>query len=139
MSPLWRTVLGIALGLAAAWLALAVFLLLARPKGSLLKEALRLIPDTLVLLKRLASDRALPRGLRIRLWLLFLYLASPIDLIPDFIPVIGYVDDAIIVCFVLRSVVRKAGPESVRRHWPGTSDGLATVWRAAGLPGAPTV
>lgn len=61
----------------------------------------------------------------------------PFDLIPDFIPVIGYADDAIIVAAVLRSVVRRAGADAVRRHWPGTQDGLAALWRAAGLPGSP--
>jgi uncharacterized membrane protein YkvA (DUF1232 family) len=74
---------------------------------------------------------------RVRLWLLFGYLAMPFDLIPDFIPVIGYADDAIIVAAVLRSVVRRAGADAVRRHWPGTQDGLAALWRAAGLPGSP--
>lgn len=135
MNPLWRSVLGIALGLATTWLALAIFLFLARPKETSLGEVLRLIPDTIILLKRLALDRSLSRGIRIRLWLLLLYLASPIDLIPDFIPVIGYADDAIIICFILRSVIRKAGPESIRAHWPGTSQGLAALWRAARLPG----
>ncbi len=72
-----------------------------------------------------------------RLWLLFTYLAIPVDLVPDFIPVIGYADDAIIVAWVLRSVVRRAGPEAVRRHLPGTEDGLAVLWRVAGLPGEP--
>jgi uncharacterized membrane protein YkvA (DUF1232 family) len=69
------------------------------------------------------------------LWFLFAYLALPIDLIPDFIPIVGYADDAIIVCLVLRSVVRRAGPEAVRRNWPGTPDGLRVLWRVAGLPG----
>lgn len=100
-----------------------------------MQEALRLLPDTLRLLGRLAGDKALPRGVRVRLWLLLAYLAMPFDLIPDFIPVIGYADDAIIVCWVLRSVVRRAGAEAVRRQWPGTEDGLAVLWRVAGLPG----
>ena len=73
----------------------------------------------------------------IRLWLLFAYLALPFDLVPDFIPIIGYADDAILVAVVLRSVVRRAGPEAVRRHWPGTPDGLSALWRAARLPGSP--
>jgi len=70
----------------------------------------------------------------LRLWLLFVYLAMPFDLIPDFVPIVGYGDDAIIVCAVLRSVVRRAGAEAVRRHRPGSDDGLAARWRAAGLP-----
>ncbi|MEZ0313036.1 MAG: YkvA family protein [Myxococcota bacterium] len=130
----WRTIAGLALGLLLSWAVLVVFLILARPKGSLLREALRLLPDTIGLLRRLATDRTLARGVRVRLWLLFAYLASPIDLIPDFIPVIGYADDAIIVCAVLRAVVRRAGPDAVRRNWPGTNEGLAALWRVAGLP-----
>jgi uncharacterized membrane protein YkvA (DUF1232 family) len=120
MQHVWPTLLGIALGLLSAWVILVVFLLAARPKGSLLSESMRLLPDTLRLLKRLATDPTLPRGVRVRLWLLFAYLAMPFDLIPDFLPVIGYADDAIIVCLVLRSVVRRAGAEAVQRHWRGS-------------------
>ena len=133
----WRALVGIGVALLVAWGTLLVFLVLARPKGSLLREALRLLPDTLRLLRRLATDRTLPRGIRVRLWLLFGYLAVPVDIIPDFIPIIGYADDAIIVCWVLRSVVRRAGAEAIRRHWPGTEDGLRALWRVAGLPGSP--
>ena len=129
----WRVVIGFVIGLAVAWLALIVGLYLARPKGSLLKEATRLVPDTIRLLRRLASDHDIPRGIRIRLSALFIYLALPIDLIPDFIPVVGFADDAIFVAIALRSVVKHAGPEAIRRHWPGTADGLASLWRLAGL------
>ena len=135
MTTVWRIVLGAAIGLACSWGALVLFLLVARPRTAVLQEALRLLPDTLRLLRRLAGDRTLPRSIRLRLWLLFAYLAMPIDVIPDFIPVIGYLDDAILVCLVLRSVVRRAGPDAIRIHWPGTADGLAALWRAAGLPG----
>lgn len=135
----WQAIVGVVTSLVTAWCILVLFLLRARPKGSLLKEALRLLPDTLRLLHRLASDDALPRGVRVRLWLLFLYLAMPIDIIPDFIPVIGYADDAIIVCAVLRSVVRSGGAEAIRRHWPGTEAGLAVLCRVAALPGSPSL
>jgi len=131
----WPLVIGIAVALLVAWGVLVLSLVLARPKGSLVQEAMRLLPDTLRLLRRLATDRTLPRGVRVRLWLLFVYLAVPVDIIPDFIPIIGYADDAIIVCVVLRSVVRRAGADAVRRNWPGTEDGLAALWRVAGLPG----
>lgn len=133
MDGLWRVLLGIAIGLAVAWLVLIVFLVVARPRTALLQEALRLLPDTIRLLKRLAFDRSLPRAVRVRLWLLFAYLAIPIDLIPDFLPVVGYLDDAILVSLTLRFVVQRAGAEAVRRHWPGTPDGLAALWRAVGL------
>lgn len=136
-SAVLNVVVSLAVALATAWLALAIVLMLARPKGPLLTEVLRLLPDTLRLLRALAADDTLPRGVRVRLWLLFAYLAMPFDLIPDFIPLIGYADDAIITCAVLRSVVRLAGADAVRRHWRGTPDGLAALWRAARLPGKP--
>jgi uncharacterized membrane protein YkvA (DUF1232 family) len=66
-----------------------------------------------------------------------LYLASPVDLVPDFLPIIGYADDVVIVAATLRSVVRRAGSDAIRRHWPGTPEGLAALWRLAGLPGEP--
>ena len=135
---IWRILIGLGIALAVVWLALIVFLLLVRPRGSVLSEAVRILPDTLRLIRRIAVDGTLPRGVRVRLWLLIVYLAMPIDLIPDFIPVIGYADDAILVAVVLRSVVRRAGPDAIRRHWPGTPDGLAALWRMARLPGDPS-
>jgi uncharacterized membrane protein YkvA (DUF1232 family) len=60
-----------------------------------------------------------------------IYLAWPIDLVPDFIPVVGYADAAIIVALVLRSVVRRAGPDAIEQHWPGTPEGLALIDRLA--------
>jgi uncharacterized membrane protein YkvA (DUF1232 family) len=116
-------------GLVATYVALVAALLLARPDTPRLTETLRLLPDVLRLVGRLARDPALPRAARVRLWMLLAYLAMPFDLIPDFIPVLGYADDAIIVGLVLRSVVRQAGPASLRRHWPGTEDGLRAVAR----------
>lgn len=75
-----------------------------------------------------------PPGVRWRLWLLLGYLLLPIDLVPDFLPVIGYADDVVVLALVLRSVVRRAGPQALERHWPGTPAGLALVRRLAGLP-----
>ena len=129
----WDLLISIAAALLLAWLALVIALALVRPRGSTLAEALRLLPDVLRLVRRLAADKTIPRGVRIRLALLLAYLAFPIDLIPDFIPVLGYADDAIIVTAVLRSVVRRAGIDAVRAHWPGTDDGFAAVARLTGL------
>jgi uncharacterized membrane protein YkvA (DUF1232 family) len=129
----WDLLIGIAAALLLAWLALVVVLLVARPRGNLLREALQLLPDVLRLVRRLAADKSLPRGIRVRLGLLLAYLATPIDPIPDFIPVLGYADDAILVTAVLRSVVRRAGLDAVRAHWPGTDDGFAAVVRITGL------
>ena len=110
-----------------SWLALMIALAIRRPKGNLLKEALRLLPDLLRLLKRLTTDRTLPTGVRVRVALLFVYLAFPIDIIPDFVPVLGYADDAIIVVLVLRSVCRRVSVEELRAAWPGTDDGFAAL------------
>jgi uncharacterized membrane protein YkvA (DUF1232 family) len=126
-------VLTIAMGLALSYVVLLGVLLVTRPRGNLLGEALRLLPDLLRLLRRLAGDASVPRAARVRLWLLLGYLAIPIDLVPDFVPVLGYADDAIIVSLVLRSVVRHAGAPVVRRHWPGTDDGLAALGCLTGL------
>ncbi|MCW2142290.1 Uncharacterized membrane protein YkvA, DUF1232 family [Actinoplanes cyaneus] len=128
-----RWVVSIGVALLAAWAALVLALLLVKPDKVRLREALRLLPDLIRLLRRLAADGTLPRGVRIRLGLLLAYLAIPFDLIPDFIPVLGYADDAIIVTVVLRSTVRRAGLDAVRRHWPGTDDGFAALTRLTGL------
>ncbi|MGW4825363.1 YkvA family protein [Streptomyces sp. NPDC004227] len=129
----WDILIATVAGLLAAWVALLIALLVIRPKGALLSEAMRLLPDLVRLLRRLAADKTLPKGVRVRLGLLMAYLVLPIDLIPDFLPVIGHADDAIIVAFTLRSVVRRAGIEAVRAHWPGTDDGFAVLSRLTGL------
>ncbi len=135
MNEFWTTLLGVPAGLLTVWLVLVAALLFAgrRCERPSLNEVLRLLPDLLRLLRRVAADRTVPRGARVRLWLLLAYLLLPIDLIPDFVPVLGYADDAIIVVIALRSVVRLCGRDVLDRHWPGTAAGLAAVGAAAGL------
>ncbi|MFI2206966.1 YkvA family protein [Streptomyces sp. NPDC020192] len=130
----WQTLIGIAAGLLACWLILLATLAVARPKGNILTEAVRLLPDLLRLISRLARDKSLPRRTRWRLWIVAGYLALPINLVPDFIPVLGYADDAIVVALGLRTVIRQAGAGALTRHWPGTEDGLNVIRRLAGLP-----
>jgi uncharacterized membrane protein YkvA (DUF1232 family) len=131
--PTWASiVVAVAAALVLVWLVFLVMLRVLGPDGSSVKQASRLLPDVLRLISRLARDRSLPRGVRVRLWLLLGYLVSPIDIIPDFIPVIGYADDLVIVAIVLRSTVRAAGVEAVRAHWPGTPDGFAVLQRLTG-------
>ena len=131
---MWREVLiGVGIALVTCWLLLLVGLLLVRPRGGLLKEAVRVLPDLVRLVARMARDRSLPRDVRWRLGLLLAYLALPIDLVPDFIPVLGYADDAIVVAFVLRTVVRRVGVDEVRARWPGTDDGFAALRRLTGI------
>lgn len=135
----WDAAIAIIGGIVLVYAVLLVLLALyarKHPETVGMKEALRLLPDLLVLLRRLTADRDLPRGIRIRLVLLLVYLASPIGLVPDFLPVIGYADDAIIVALVLRSVIRKAGHAPLERHWPGTPAGLSLIRRLAGTSSA---
>lgn len=133
--PSWAaSVLGPLVVVALCWLVLVAVLWSARPDDVRLRELLRLLPDVARLLRRLASDRSLPRGVRVRLWLLLGYLASPVDLVPDVVPVLGCADDVVVVALVLRSVVRRSGPGAVERHWPGTPEGLAALRRAVRLP-----
>ena len=131
---MWDVLIGVAGALVGLWACLAVLLLwigrrYERPRFA---ELLRLLPDVLRLVKRVATDRAVPGAARLMLWLQLAYLLSPVDLIPDIVPVIGYADDAIIAIIALRLVARRAGAEPITRHWPGTDIGLAIVRRAAG-------
>jgi uncharacterized membrane protein YkvA (DUF1232 family) len=128
--------LGVGVALVVVWVVLvAVLYAVARKEDdpTTLRDAVRLVPDVVRLIRRLAADPELPRGVRWRLTALLFYLVLPIDLIPDFIPVVGYADDAVVVALVLRSVVRVAGAGAIDRHWPGTPQGLLVVKRLAGV------
>jgi uncharacterized membrane protein YkvA (DUF1232 family) len=125
--------LGLVAALVLAWFVLILGLWTARPHGAALTDFLRLLPDVLRLFRGLLRDPMVPFAAKARLWLLLGYLAMPIDLVPDFIPVLGYADDAIIAAIVLRSVIRRAGEQKVREHWPGTADGLRSLLSAIGV------
>lgn len=129
--------LGTALCLVLAWIAFVAALAALRPSRGVLRESLRVLPDSLRLLQRLLADRELPRGARWRAGLALGYLALPIDLVPDFVPVLGHADDAIVVALALRSLVHRAGLPAVRRHWPGTEDGFAALCRLTGIAATP--
>jgi uncharacterized membrane protein YkvA (DUF1232 family) len=89
------------------------------------------IPDCLVLFRALLRDPRVPTRRKVLLGALLAYLAMPIDLVPDFIPVAGQLDDAIIVALVLRSMLRAGGPELLREHWPGPDRSVDVVLRLA--------
>jgi uncharacterized membrane protein YkvA (DUF1232 family) len=95
----------------------------------------RSIPDFIVLFRRLISDPRVPRGRKLLLLALVAYLLVPFDLVPDFIPVAGQLDDAIIAALVLRAVLRAGGPALIREHWPGPEPSVNAVLRLAGAPG----
>jgi uncharacterized membrane protein YkvA (DUF1232 family) len=87
------------------------------------------LPDCLVLFKRLGTDARIPRARRLLLLGAVAYLAFPFDLIPDFIPVLGLLDDAAVVVLVLRAVLQSAGLQLLREHWPGPESSLRVVAR----------
>jgi uncharacterized membrane protein YkvA (DUF1232 family) len=93
------------------------------------------VPDCLVLARGLLGDREVPRRCKLALAGLVVYLASPMDLVPDFLPVIGVLDDAILVALTLRWIVRVAGADRIGRHWRGSARGLELVLRVAYRPG----
>ena len=111
--------------------AAAVVMLAALGKRSDARALAGFIPDCIVLVRRLLRDPRVPRRRKLALGLLVAYLALPLDLVPDFIPVAGQLDDAILVALVLRSLVRGGGEGLLREHWPGPERSLALVSRAA--------
>ncbi|HEX8857305.1 MAG TPA: YkvA family protein [Thermoleophilaceae bacterium] len=127
MTWLW---LALAAGV-VAWL-LFVLVLYAAGRREDARALAGFIPDCVVLFKRLSTDSGVPRRRRVLLLGLIAYLAMPFDLVPDFIPVAGQLDDAILVALVLRGMMRGAGPSVVREHWPGPERSLNAVMRLAG-------
>ena len=115
----------------ALYAAFVVALLTAGRRGQA-RALAGFVPDCAVLFKRLIADERLPRRRKLPIALMAAYLISPIDLVPDFIPVVGQLDDAILVALVLRSVVSAAGPELIEEHWPGPAESLRAVLRLAG-------
>jgi uncharacterized membrane protein YkvA (DUF1232 family) len=120
----------IAGGLATAYLILLAGLLLAGRRVQA-RALAGFIPDCIVLLRRLLADERVPRRRRLVLFALVAYLALPIDLVPDFVPVLGQLDDAIVAALALRYVLRAGGPELLREHWPGPRSSLELVVRLA--------
>jgi uncharacterized membrane protein YkvA (DUF1232 family) len=114
----------------AVYAALLVGLVLAGRRGDA-RALATFIPDCLVLLRSLLRDPRVPRRRKLLLLALLGYLAMPIDLVPDFIPIAGQLDDSIVVALVLRSVLRSGGPELLREHWQGPQRSLDVLLRLA--------
>jgi uncharacterized membrane protein YkvA (DUF1232 family) len=123
----WQWVL---IAWSATYMALIVCLLLSGRRADVRAFA-GFIPDCIVLLRRLLSDKRVPRRHRLMVGGLIGYLAVPFDLVPDFIPVVGQLDDALMVALVLRSILHRAGPELLREHWPGPQRTLDLLLRLA--------
>jgi uncharacterized membrane protein YkvA (DUF1232 family) len=126
---LWSALAGIAV--VVAWGTL-VFALLIAGRREDARALAGFIPDCLVLVGRLLADSRVPRRRKLILAGLIGYLALPFDLVPDFIPVAGQLDDVLVVGLVLRRFLRSGGEQLVREHWPGPEPSLRVVLRVAG-------
>lgn len=134
--PWWLWLL-LALGVSIlVWLGFVIALLAAGRREDA-RALAGFIPDCIVLISRLMRDDRVPRRRKLLLAALLGYLALPFDLVPDFIPVAGQLDDVLLVGWVLRRLVRGAGPEIVREHWRGPEQSLRLILRLAGVREAP--
>ena len=95
------------------------------------REFAGFIPDCIVLFKHLLQSETLARRYKVAAWLVIGYLALPIDIIPDFIPIAGQFDDAILVALLLRSIIKNAGQQEVTAAWPGTKRSLTLLLKLA--------
>jgi uncharacterized membrane protein YkvA (DUF1232 family) len=126
------TPLLVALGAALVLYAGFLLVLLALGRRQEARAWGGLVPDCVVLVRRLLADGGLGVRHRVLLIALVAYLALPVDLVPDVIPVAGQLDDALLVALVLRQIVRQAGPERIRSLWPGPATTRELVLRLAG-------
>jgi uncharacterized membrane protein YkvA (DUF1232 family) len=115
--------IGLVGGLLAAWALLVALLWILRPRGVPLGDAVRVVPDLLRLVRDLLADGTTPTAVRLALVGLLAWLMSPIDLIPEFIPILGPLDDVIVAVLVLRFAQRRIGSDQLRRRWRGSDDG----------------
>ena len=125
-------IIALVIALLAVWAVLLLLFWVLRPKGVSVRELLGLIPDVLRLLRSVIGDRGAPLDVRMVLVGLLAWIVSPIDLIPDFIPVLGPLDDVVVAVVAMRYVRRRLGTEDLRRRWVGTDDGFALLVRVIG-------
>ena len=124
---------GIVLGVLVMWFALLFLFWFLRPKDVPIRELVRVVPDLVRMLRSLVVDPAAPLDVRLILVGLLLWILSPIDLIPEFIPVLGPLDDVVVAIVALRYVRRRVGVADLRARWPGTEDGFALLGRVVGF------
>lgn len=131
-----RTLVIALLILGAIYLVLVATLILSGRRVAA-KELATLLPNLILLFKDLARDPNVPRGAKVVLALAGIWLISPIDILPEFLPVLGPLDDAVVAALALRYLVRRAGSEVVRDHWRGERATLDAILRAARIPITP--
>jgi uncharacterized membrane protein YkvA (DUF1232 family) len=128
---------GLGTALAAAFAALLIAAAVAAPRDMPAAQVLRVYPDVLRLLIRLSRDPRVSRPVRWRLLIAVAYNVQPINLIPDFIPVVGMLDNIVVTAWAVRSAVRRSGPEVVFSLWRGSPAGFALLCKLCRLNPAP--
>lgn len=103
-----------------------------RSRQEILTDALLLVPNLAKLLFRLLKDKRVPRKRRLAMTVVAAYVASPIDLVPDFVPVLGTLDDLVVLAFAVDYLLQAAPPGVVEEHWDGSEDALELVRGLAG-------
>jgi len=111
-----------------------------RTRRQLLAEAASLVPNLVKLLFRLLRDKRVPLRRRLLMLAVAGYVVSPIDAIPDFLPVLGSIDDVLVLAFAVDYLLAGSAPEVITEHWDGSEDGLELIRGIAGwgvelLPG----
>jgi uncharacterized membrane protein YkvA (DUF1232 family) len=125
---------GVVVGLVAAWAALIAALWFLRPRDVAVSELVAFVPDLVRLVRDLLADPSVEGKVRVALVGLLVWLLSPIDLIPEFIPILGPLDDVVVAVLVLRYVRRRMGAEALLARWPGTEAGSRLLLRLVGGP-----
>lgn len=125
-------VLGIIAGVILVWATVLVLFWLLRPRGVAIRDIIATVPDLLRMIRALIRDRSVAPDVRIVLVGLLVWIISPIDLIPEFIPVLGPLDDVIVAIVALRYVRRRLGVEVLRARWTGSAARFDLVLRAIG-------
>ncbi len=123
---------GVVLGLLAAWAVLVALLWVLRPRDVPLSELVAFVPDLVRLVRSLIADRTAPLAVRAALVVLLVWLLSPIDLIPEFVPVLGPLDDVVAAVVILRFVRRRLGIDALRARWTGSEAGFRLLERMVG-------
>ena len=126
-------------GLVALWAVLLIVFWLVRPRDVSARELIRVVPDVVRLIRSVITDRSAPLDVRVILVGLLIWIVSPIDLIPEFIPVLGPLDDVVVAVVAMRYARRRMGIEDLRARWVGSDDGFALLVRVIGVgPGVAT-
>jgi uncharacterized membrane protein YkvA (DUF1232 family) len=128
-----RVLPGFVIGLLVVWAVLLALFWVLRPKGVPVRELLGVAPDLIRMLRSIVRDPSSPTDVRIVLVGLLVWILSPIDLIPEFIPVLGPLDDVVVAIVALRYVRRRIGVDGMRSRWTGSDDGFAFLGRVVGF------